>query len=186
MVLVAGVAVAIAVIGGGGRVLRGDAVRAAGPGRPVAPEPDQRDRWPTSGVGAGGRSATDRCAAAADRSARTRAGPATATPTKGSGIDHLPPQAFGGALRERSRCSSRTGGRTSPTGRRYEIPVDPGHRARRAPSGHGQFLHRHARRRARTSACWSPGSGGAGALAVALPLTTVDSALSRPAGRCCS
>ena len=95
-------------------------------------------------------------------------------PDEGLGIDQLPPQAFGGASGTFT-LFKRDGGTYVPTGQSYEIPSTAAIRAV-AAAGHGQFFTgmrvggTHIR-------VLVTGIGDKGALAVALPLTTVDNAL---------
>ncbi len=96
-------------------------------------------------------------------------------PDEGLGFDHLPPQAFGGASGTFT-LFKRGGGTYVPPGHSYQIPSTPAIRAL-AASGHGQF-YTDMRVRGTHIRVLVTGIGDKGALAVALPLTTVDNALS--------
>jgi len=96
-------------------------------------------------------------------------------PDEGLGIDQLPPQAFGGASGAFT-LFKRGGGTYVPNGQSYEIPSTPAIRAL-AASGHGQF-YTNMRVSGTHIRVLVTGIGDKGALAVALPLTTVDNALS--------
>jgi two-component system, OmpR family, sensor histidine kinase MprB len=96
-------------------------------------------------------------------------------PDEGLGFDHLPPQAFGGASGTFT-LFKRGGGTYVPKGQSYEIPETAAIRAL-ADSGHGQF-YADMRLRGTHIRALVTGIGDKGALAVALPLTTVDNALS--------
>jgi two-component system, OmpR family, sensor histidine kinase MprB len=96
-------------------------------------------------------------------------------PDEGLGFDHLPPQAFGGASGTFT-LFKREGGTYVPKGQSYEIPVTAAIRAL-AAKGHGRF-YTDMRVSGTHIRALVTGIGSRGALAVALPLTTVDSALS--------
>jgi two-component system, OmpR family, sensor histidine kinase MprB len=173
MVLVAGVAVAIAVVAVAvasyagtrselqgqvdqqlqGLIKRPLANIGMGPGGPGSPLPQTGDQahYP-SGTGHG-------------------------DPDEGLGLDHTPPQAFGGP--SGTFTLFKPDGHTPyvPSGQTYEIPSTPAIESL-ARTGHGEFYTdmlvkgTHIR-------VLVVGIGSKGALAVALPLTTVDNALSR-------
>jgi two-component system, OmpR family, sensor histidine kinase MprB len=96
-------------------------------------------------------------------------------PDEGLGFDHLPPQAFGGASGTFT-LFKRDGGTYAPPGHTYQIPSTPAIRAV-AAKGHGQF-YTDMRVQGTHIRVLVTGIGDKGALAVALPLTTVDNALS--------
>jgi two-component system sensor histidine kinase MprB len=96
-------------------------------------------------------------------------------PDEGLGFDHLPPQAFGGASGTFTLFKP-GGGTYVPKGQSYEIPSTPAIRAL-AASGHGQ-IYTDMRVDGTHIRVLVTGIGDKGALAVALPLTSVDSALS--------
>ena len=96
-------------------------------------------------------------------------------PDEGLGFDHLPPQAFGGASGTFT-LFKRGGGTYVPKGQSYEIPETSAIRAL-ADRGRGQF-YTEMRVRGTHIRVLVTGIGAKGALAVALPLTTVDNALS--------
>ena len=96
-------------------------------------------------------------------------------PDEGLGFDHLPPQAFGGASGTFT-VFKRGGGTYDPPGQTYAIPSTPAIRAL-AEKGGGQFFT-DMRVRGTHIRVLVTGIGDKGALAVALPLTTVDNALS--------
>ncbi len=96
-------------------------------------------------------------------------------PDEGLGFDHLPPQAFGGASGTFT-LFKRGGGTYVPKGQSYEIPETSAIRAL-AASGRGQF-YTDMRVRGTHIRVLVTGIGPKGALAVALPLTTIDNALS--------
>ena len=96
-------------------------------------------------------------------------------PDEGLGFDHLPPQAFGGASGTFT-LFKKEGGTYVPPGQTYEIPSTPAIRAL-AAKGHGQF-YTNMRVQGTHIRVLVTGIGSKGALAVALPLTTVDNALS--------
>jgi len=96
-------------------------------------------------------------------------------PDEGLGFDHLPPQAFGGASGTFTLFKP-GGGTYVPPGQTYQIPSTPAIRAL-AASGHGQF-YTDMHVRGTHIRVLVTGIGDKGALAVALPLTTVDNALS--------
>jgi two-component system, OmpR family, sensor histidine kinase MprB len=98
-------------------------------------------------------------------------------PDEGLGIDRLPPQAFGGASGAFT-VFYRDGGTYVPTGS-YEIPATPAIKAL-AASGQGQF-YTDMRVKGIHIRVLATGIGPGGALGVALPLTTVDNALSHQA-----
>ncbi len=95
-------------------------------------------------------------------------------PDEGLGIDRLPPQAFGGASGTFT-LFKRDGGTYVPRGQSYEIPSTPAIKAL-AASGQGQ-LYTDMRVKGTHIRALVTGIGPDGALAVALPLTTVDNAL---------
>ncbi len=96
-------------------------------------------------------------------------------PDEGLGFDHLPPQAFGGASGTFT-LFKREGGTYVPKGQSYEIPETAAIRAL-AATGQGRF-YTNMRVRGTHIRVLVTGIGSKGALAVALPLTTVDNALS--------
>jgi two-component system, OmpR family, sensor histidine kinase MprB len=96
-------------------------------------------------------------------------------PDEGLGIDQLPPQAFGGAAGTFT-VFKRGGGTYVPKGQSYEIPSTAAIRAL-AAGGHGHF-YTDMRVRGFHIRVLVTGIGSKGALAVALPLTSVDNALS--------
>jgi len=96
-------------------------------------------------------------------------------PDEGLGIDRLPPQAFGGASGTFT-LFKRDGGTYVPSGgQTYEIPSTPAIRAL-AASGQGEFYTDLTVKGTHIRVLVA-GIGPGGALAVALPLTTVDNAL---------
>ena len=99
-------------------------------------------------------------------------------PDEGLGIDRLPPQAFGGASGAFT-VFKRDGGTWVPPGQTYQIPSTPAIRAV-ATSGQGQF-YTDMRVHGTHIRVLVTGIGPDGALAVALPLTTVDNALDHQA-----
>jgi two-component system sensor histidine kinase MprB len=96
-------------------------------------------------------------------------------PDEGLGLDALPSQAFGGASGTFT-LFKRDGGTYVPPGQSYQIPETEAIRAMVA-NGHGQF-YTNMRVGGTHIRVLVTGIGSGGALAVALPLTTVDSALS--------
>ena len=106
---------------------------------------------------------------------RTPSGNRDHDPDEGLGFDNLPPQAFGGASGTFT-LFKREGGTYVPHGQSYEIPSTPAIRAV-AAEGHGQF-YTDMRVRGTHIRALVTGIGDRGALAVALPLTTVDNSLS--------
>jgi two-component system, OmpR family, sensor histidine kinase MprB len=95
-------------------------------------------------------------------------------PDEGLGIDGLPPQAFGGA--QGAFTLFKPDGKIYvPRGQDYQIPSTPAIEAA-ARSGHGQF-YTDMRVNGTHIRVLVVGIGPRGALAVALPLTTVDNAL---------
>lgn len=102
-------------------------------------------------------------------------GAGTRDPDEGLGFDHLPPQAFGGASGTFTLFKP-NGGTYVPRGQSYEIPSTPAITAV-AASGRGQF-YTDMRVNGTHIRVLVTGIGPRGALAVALPLTTVDRALS--------
>ncbi len=97
-------------------------------------------------------------------------------PDEGLGIDRLPPQAFGGP--SGTFTLFKPDGQTYvPDGQTYEIPSTPAIESV-AHSGNGQFFT-DMRVKGTHIRVLVTGIGARGALAVALPLTTVDNALSR-------
>jgi two-component system, OmpR family, sensor histidine kinase MprB len=97
-------------------------------------------------------------------------------PDEGLGIDRLPPQAFGGP--SGTFTLFKPDGKTYvPRGQTYEIPSTPEIEAL-ARSGHGRFFT-NMRVKDTHIRVLVTGIGPRGALAVALPLTTVDNALNR-------
>jgi len=171
MVLVAGVAVAIAVVAVAvasyagtrselqgqvdqslqGLIKRPLANIGMGPGGPGSPLPQTGLHFP-SGTGHG-------------------------DPDEGLGLDHMPPQAFGGP--SGTFTLFKPGGQAPyvPSGQTYEIPSTPAIEAL-AKTGRGQF-YTDMRVKGTHIRVLVVGIGPKGALAVALPLTTVDEALSR-------
>ena len=97
-------------------------------------------------------------------------------PDEGLGIDRLPPQAFGGASGTFTLFKP-DGSTYVPPAEAYEIPSTPSIRSL-ARSGDGQFFT-DMRVKGTHIRVLVTGIGHRGALAVALPLTTVDNALSR-------
>jgi two-component system sensor histidine kinase MprB len=95
-------------------------------------------------------------------------------PDEGLGIDRLPPQAFGGASGTFT-VFKRDGGTYVPPGQTYEIPATPAIRAL-AASGQGEFYTNMTVKGTHIRVLAS-GIREGGALAVALPLTNVDNAL---------
>jgi two-component system, OmpR family, sensor histidine kinase MprB len=95
-------------------------------------------------------------------------------PDEGLGIDRLPPQAFGGASGAFT-VFKHGGGTWVPPGQGYEIPSTPEIKAL-AASGQGQFYTDMTVKGTHIRVLVT-GIGPDGALAVALPLTTVDNAL---------
>jgi two-component system, OmpR family, sensor histidine kinase MprB len=95
-------------------------------------------------------------------------------PDEGLGIDRLPPQAFGGASGTFTLFKP-DGSTYVPKGQSYEIPSTPAIQAL-ARSGHG-LLYIDMRVKGTHIRVLVEGIGPRGALAVALPLTTVDAAL---------
>jgi two-component system, OmpR family, sensor histidine kinase MprB len=96
-------------------------------------------------------------------------------PDEGLGFDHLPSQAFGGASGTFTLFKP-GGGTYVPSGQSYQIPSTPAIRAL-AASGRGQSFT-DMRVRGTHIRVLVTGIGDKGALAVALPLTTVDNAVS--------
>jgi two-component system sensor histidine kinase MprB len=95
-------------------------------------------------------------------------------PDEGLGFEGIPPQAFGGASGTFT-LFKRGGGTYVPQGQAYEIPSTPAIRAL-AASGHGRFFT-NMRVKGTHIRVLAVGIEDRGALAVALPLTTVDNAL---------
>ena len=95
-------------------------------------------------------------------------------PDEGLGIDRLPPQAFGGASGFFT-VFYRDGGTYVPPGQSYQVPSTSAIKAL-AASGQGQFFTDMTVKGTHIRALVT-GIGPGGALAVALPLTTVDNAL---------
>ncbi len=95
-------------------------------------------------------------------------------PDEGLGIDQLPPQAFGGASGTFT-LFKRDGTIYVTQGQNYQIPSTPAIR-QLAARGHGQFFT-DMRANGTHIRVLATGIGRGGALAVALPLTTVDTAL---------
>jgi two-component system sensor histidine kinase MprB len=106
---------------------------------------------------------------------RGPSGNANHDPDEGLGIDQLPPQAFGGASGAFT-VFKREGGTYVPRGQSYEIPETAAIRAL-AAKGSGRFFT-NMRVRGTHIRVLVTGIGDKGALAVALPLTTVDNAVS--------
>ena len=96
-------------------------------------------------------------------------------PDEGLGFDNLPPQAFGGASGTYT-LFKKDGGTYVPKGQSYTIPSTPAIRAL-AAKGQGRFFT-NMRVDGTHIRVLVTGIGDKGALAVALPLTTVDNALS--------
>jgi two-component system sensor histidine kinase MprB len=94
---------------------------------------------------------------------------------EGLGLDRLPAQAFGGASGTFT-LFKRDGGTYVPPGQSYQIPETAAIREM-ATDGQGQF-YTNMRVRGTHIRVLVTGIGSGGALAVALPLTSVDSALS--------
>ncbi len=105
----------------------------------------------------------------------TPSGNADHDPDEGLGFDSLPPQAFGGPAGAFT-LFKRGGGTYVPTGQSYKIPETAAIRSL-AAAGHGQFFT-NMRVDGTHIRVLVTGIGDKGALAVALPLTTVDNALS--------
>jgi two-component system, OmpR family, sensor histidine kinase MprB len=105
----------------------------------------------------------------------TPSGSADHDPDEGLGFDHLPPQAFGGPAGAFT-LFKRGGGTYVPTGQSYKIPETAAIRSL-AEAGHGRFFT-NMRVDGTHIRVLVTGIGDKGALAVALPLTTVDNALS--------
>jgi two-component system, OmpR family, sensor histidine kinase MprB len=105
----------------------------------------------------------------------TPSGNADHDPDEGLGFDHLPPQAFGGPAGAFT-LFKRGGGTYVPTGQSYKIPETAAIRSL-AAAGHGRFFT-NMRVDGTHIRVLVTGIGDKGALAVALPLTTVDNALS--------
>jgi two-component system, OmpR family, sensor histidine kinase MprB len=97
-------------------------------------------------------------------------------PDEGLGFERLPPQAFGGASGTFT-LFKRDGQTYVPPAQAYEIPSTPAIQAL-ARTGSGQF-YTNMRVKGTHIRVLVVGIGPKGALAVALPLTTVDSALHR-------
>jgi two-component system sensor histidine kinase MprB len=95
-------------------------------------------------------------------------------PDEGLGFERLPPQAFGGASGTFT-LFKQDGGTYVPPGQTYEIPSTAAI-AGAAASGHGEF-YTDMRVNGTHIRVLVVGIGSRGALAVALPLTTVDSVL---------
>jgi two-component system sensor histidine kinase MprB len=95
-------------------------------------------------------------------------------PDEGLGIDRLPPQAFGGPSGTFTLFKP-DGSTYVPRGQTYEIPSTDDIEAL-ARSGHGRFFTNMTVKNTHIRVLVT-GIGPRGALAVALPLTTVDSAL---------
>jgi two-component system, OmpR family, sensor histidine kinase MprB len=96
-------------------------------------------------------------------------------PDEGLGLDQLPPQAFGGP--SGTFTVFKANGQTYvPPGQTYEIPATAAIESA-AKTGHGQF-YTDMRVKGTHIRVLVVGIGPKGALAVALPLTTVDNALS--------
>ena len=104
----------------------------------------------------------------------TPSGSAGHDPDEGLGFDHLPPQAFGGASGTFT-LFKRGGGTYVPKGQSYEIPSTPAIE-KLAASGQGQFFT-DMRVKGTHIRVLVTGIGDRGALAVALPLTTIDNAV---------
>ncbi len=104
----------------------------------------------------------------------TPSGNAGHDPDEGLGFDHLPPQAFGGASGTFT-LFKRGGGTYVPKGQSYEIPSTPAIE-KLAASGQGQFFT-DMRVKGTHIRVLVTGIGDRGALAVALPLTTIDNAV---------
>ncbi len=102
-------------------------------------------------------------------------GSADHDPDEGLGFDSLPPQAFGGASGTYT-LFKKGGGTYVPKGQSYTIPSTPAIRAL-AAKGQGRFFT-NMRVDGTHIRVLVTGIGDKGALAVALPLTTVDNALS--------
>jgi two-component system, OmpR family, sensor histidine kinase MprB len=101
-------------------------------------------------------------------------GNAQGDPDEGLGIDQLPPQAFGGPSGTFT-LFKRDGQTYVPHGQTYEIPSTAAIESL-AKTGHGQF-YTDMRVNGTHIRVLVVGIGPKGALAVALPLTTVDNAL---------
>jgi two-component system sensor histidine kinase MprB len=107
---------------------------------------------------------------------RVPSGRGPGDPDEGLGIDRIPPQAFGGPSGTFTLFKA-DGSTYVPPNQTYQIPSTPAIKAL-ARSGHGHFFT-DMRVKATHIRVLVTGIGARGALAVALPLTTVDNALNR-------
>ena len=172
MVLVAGVAVAIAVIAVAVASYEGTRSELQGQ---VDHSLHGLIKTPLSRIGLGPRGARSPL----PQSGRARPGDGdndSQDADAGLGIDQLPPQAFGGASGTFT-LFKREGPSYVPPGQNYQIPATSAIREL-AEHGRGQFLT-DMRVNGTHIRVLVTGIGPGGALAVALPLTTVDSALNR-------
>ena len=174
MVLVAGVAVAIAVIAVAAASYEGTRSELQGQ---VDKSLNSLIKTPLSRIGLGPRGSRSPL----PQSGRGASPPVdrdndSRDPDGGLGIDQLPPQAFGGASGTFTLFKP-DGARYVPPGQKYEIPSNSDIREL-AETGRGQFFT-NMRVNGTHIRVLATGIGHVGALAVALPLTTVDTALHR-------
>jgi two-component system, OmpR family, sensor histidine kinase MprB len=170
MVLAAGVAVAIAVIAVAVASYAGTRSQLQGQ---VDQSLQSLSKGPLANVGMGpGGSGSPLPQSGPRLPSETRGG---GDPDDGLGIDRLPPQAFGGASGTFTLFKP-GGGTYVPRGQAYEIPSTRAIEAV-ARAGHGQF-YTDMRVKGTHIRVLVTGIGPRGALAVALPITTVDNALS--------
>jgi two-component system, OmpR family, sensor histidine kinase MprB len=170
MVLVAGIAVAIAVVAVAVASYAGTRSELQGQVDQSLQSLSQR---PLNNIGdgrGGGRSPLPQS------QPRVPSGPGQGDPDEGLGIDRLPPQAFGGPSGTFTLFKA-DGTKYVPPGQTYQIPSTPAIE-RLARSGQGQF-YTDMRVKATHIRVLVTGIGPRGALAVALPLITVDNALDR-------
>jgi two-component system sensor histidine kinase MprB len=167
MVLVAGVAVAIAVVAVAVASYAGTRSELQGQVDQSLRSLSQR---PLNNVGGGGGSPLPQS------QPRVPSGPGHGDPDEGLGIDRLPPQAFGGPSGTFTLFKA-DGSTYVPPDQTYQIPSTPAIQAL-ARTGHGQFFT-DMRVKATHIRVLVTGIGPRGALAVALPLTTVDNTLHR-------
>ena len=170
MVLVAGVAVAIAVVAVAVASYAGTRSELQGQVDQSLRSLSQRPLNNVDGGGRGGRSPLPQS------QPRVPSGPGQGDPDEGLGIDRLPPQAFGGPSGTFTVFKA-DGSTYVPPNQTYQIPGTPAIQAL-ARSGHGQFFT-NMRVKGTHIRVLVTGIGSRGALAVALPLTTVDHALNR-------
>jgi two-component system, OmpR family, sensor histidine kinase MprB len=167
MVLVAGVAVAIAVVAVAVASYEGTRSQLQGQ---VDQSLDSLSRAPLANIGLGPRGGPSPSPQGDGDQSREGG----RDPDEGLGFEHLPPQAFGGASGTFT-LFKRDGQTYVPPVQTYEIPSTPDIRAL-ASSGEGR-LYTDMRVKGTHIRVLVVGIGDKGALAVALPLTTVDSAL---------